>query len=352
MGDGAPAASTITIDAMPYERTVTCPGAYPDGTAYVLTGTSTGSGAVTWAASPSGYSGSCTGTDTWSCDLKVFPSSPGDGVETITVTRGTATDDVTIGFYFEEAHTCFLAQSVNGAYNVGLSDLDAVATWENLGTSALDVTQGTGTAQPTFRTAIVGGQPVVRCDGGDVVIAAAASDWPFLNNGNDFTVETIAATSSSNPNALQALVATADGNLGTNRGVLHAYDDRAGSSRNDSLLTSMANGTTFQFATAAANGTVASAVFHGIQAVLDEGGGSEWNTYVDGTARVTVASVTGYSASDPQLPLSICQANSLWPLTGDLFRVLIYQFPLTATQRGINQAVDEWALGGTLPVTP
>jgi hypothetical protein len=284
--------------------------------------------------------------------VDVDPDAVGEGVETVTVTRGSATDTETIGFYVDGEHSCFLAQSVNGSYNSGLANADAIATWVNLGSSAKNVTQGTGSAQPSYRTAVVGGQPVVRCDGGDLIAASSATDWAFLNNGNDFTVEIVAATSSSNPNALQALVATADGNGAANRGILHAYDDRAGSSRNDSLLTSLSNGTSFQFATAAANGTVASAVFHGLQNVLDEGTGSEWNSYVDGTARITVASVTGYSAGDPQLPLSICQANSLWPLTGDSFRVLIYQSALTSTQRGINKAVDEWALGGTLPVTP
>jgi hypothetical protein len=39
-------------------------------------------------------------------------------------------------------------------------------------------------------------------------------------------------------------------------------------------------------------------------------------------------------------------------LTGDVTKVLIYASSLTSTQRGINLAVDEWALGGTLPVTP
>ena len=57
--------------------------------------------------------------------------------------------------------------------------------------------------------------------------------------------------------------------------------------------------------------------------------------------------------STPLGPLTLCaETDAGVPLTGDLFRVLIYASALTSTQRGINLAVDEWALGGTLPVTP
>ena len=38
-------------------------------------------------------------------------------------------------------------------------------------------------------------------------------------------------------------------------------------------------------------------------------------------------------------------------MTGSVFRVMIYQSALSSTQRGINKAVDEWALGGTLPAS-
>mgnify|MGYP000160805457 CR=1 FL=1 len=68
---------------------------------------------------------------------------------------------------------------------------DAVATWTNLGSSAKNVTQGTGSAQPSYRTAVVGGQPVVRCDGGDRVVGALASDWDFMVDSTDKTVEDV-----------------------------------------------------------------------------------------------------------------------------------------------------------------
>ncbi len=327
--------ASVTLDAPAYTRTVTA-------SSYTLTGTSTGSGAVSWAASPSGASGACTGTDTFSCDVTVTPDATGEGVEVITVTRGAATDTETIGFYVAGAHSVFLAQNVDGTYNSSLTNLDAVATWQNVGTSALDVTQGTGAAQPTFRTSIVGGQPVVRCDGGDRVAAAAASDWTFLHNGTDWTVDSVgatvsgagvyAATSSTNAAhgfALIDLTATY---------TLRVYN-----------ATPTAN---FNFGKAGHT----AGLFHLSSVVLDDdgGAGADASIFVDALTVATAARASTYSATATPNPFGICAFSGTLStaLTGDLFRVLIYQSALTSTQRGINKAVDEWALGGTLPVTP
>ena len=94
----ATTAPTITIDALPYARTVTC-------SSYTLTGTAPGAGAVTWSASPSGASGACTGTTSWSCVVDVDPDATGEGVETITVAQSGATSaTATIGFYVDGEH--------------------------------------------------------------------------------------------------------------------------------------------------------------------------------------------------------------------------------------------------------
>ena len=350
----AGATASVTIDAMPYTRTVACPGPYPTGVAYTLTGTSTGSGAVTWSASETLDSGTCTGTDTFSCELKVFPSGVGDGVNTITVTRGGATDTVEMGFYFyDQLHTCFLSQNVNGSYNSGLADLDAVTTWENVGTSALDVTQGTAAAKPTFRTGIVGGQPVVRCDGGDRLANSSTSAYIFMTDGSDWSATSVAATSSANPNALSPIVATSTGATAS-RGVIFAYEDRAASSKNDTALLFMSNGAATVFFTTPANDTVVSGLFHDITWWLDDdgGGGNDGFIDADGTTILSTPSTAAY-ASSVHTAMTICAvADGSILLNGDLFRVIIYQSALTSTQRGINKAVDEWALGGTLPVTP
>jgi hypothetical protein len=57
----------------------------------------------------------------------------------------------------------------------GLSDGNAVSQWDDASRSGWNVTQGTAGARPTYKTAIQGGQPVVRCDGGDRLINSSVS---------------------------------------------------------------------------------------------------------------------------------------------------------------------------------
>lgn len=329
----------VTIAAMPFTRTVTC-------STYTLTGTSTGSGAVSWSASPSGASGACTGTDSWSCVVDVDPDAVGEGVEVVTVTRGTATDTETIGFYVDGEHSCWLAQSINGTYNSGMVNADAVATWTNLGSSALNVTQGTGSAQPSYRTAVVGGQPVVRCDGGDDLTASTAADWTFLNDGTDWSVEFIKKQTA----AFSQHIVSTRANSGLAFGVI------MGDINTQNMQSLVSNSATNVSAFQATN-TDTISVFHNAMHVLDDDGGAgvDLTNYLNGTSVATGSRTGSYSSTAPGTGVRICAAGggaaAFW-FGGDLFRVHIYQSALSSTQRGINKAVDEWALGGTLPVTP
>jgi hypothetical protein len=327
-----PSNGVFALDAMPFTRTVTC-------STYTVTGTSPVE--PTWSASPSGASGACTGSESFSCVVDVNPTNVGEGVETITITSGVQTKTVTIGFYVDGEHSCFLSQSVNGTYNSGMTNADAVATWENLGSSALDVTQGTGSAQPSYRTAVVGGQPVVRCDGGDRVAASTASDWVFMGDGTDTTIE---VTEKSNSGT--GFFVTTSGNDAATLQQMNMMR------RTSSFRTIITGATT---AVTVDSGAVVSAtVFDLLSSITDDDGGAGVDVTLrqNDVSRNTAASTAAYATS-ASAPLNICASNNIsFPLTGDLFRVLIYQSALTSTQRGINKAVDEWALGGTLPVTP
>jgi hypothetical protein len=275
----------------------------------------------------------------------------GEGVDTVTVTRGAASASVTMGFYVDGAHSCFLAQSVDGDYNSTLSDLDAVATWVNLRPSELDVTQGVGAAQPTFRTGIVGGQPVVRCDGGDRVAASTASDWIFLVNGTDWTVDANLSPTLANPGVNSMIVVNGPSSPTTNY-MFAAHRDLSVNEGYIGRLYNAASATTIAL-NGSAN-TFPVMKFSILQAILDDNGGAgdDAFAFVNAANAGTAASTAAY-ASAAAAPLNICAfSDGGNALTGDLFRVLIYQSALTSTQRGINKAVDEWALGGTLPVTP
>ncbi len=49
----------------------------------------------------------------------------------------------------------------------GLSDDDSVATWEDESGNGFDATQTIGSLQPTYKTSILNGKPIVRADGFD-----------------------------------------------------------------------------------------------------------------------------------------------------------------------------------------
>lgn len=324
--------STVTIDAMPYTRTVTCD-------TITVTGTYTGTAPTGWSASPSGDTGSCTdlGGGTFSCVVDVDPDASGEGVETITI----GNDTVDIGFYVAGSHSCFLAQSVDGSYNSTLADSDPVATWENLGSSALDVTQGTAANQPTLRTSIVGGNPVVRCDGGDNLAAATASDWAFIDDGTGSTLDTMTMASTS---AVMTIASTSTGS-GTNKGFGHRYNTTF---RGSFFI---ASGLTVSINLTGANNTLPSGTFSSLVTTVDDAASPKVTLYANGSSIASGSNIL--VAGSPANPLTLCATPTpTFALTGDLFRVIIYQSALDATQRGINQAVDEWALGGTLPVTP
>jgi hypothetical protein len=325
----------VRIDAMPFARTVTCSD-------YTLTGTAPGAGAVSWAASPSGASGACTGTTSWSCVVDVAPDAVGEGVETITVSQSGATGGtVTIGFYFEGEHSCFLAQSYDGAYNSGKADLAAVATWVNLGSSALNVTQATGSAQPTHRTGIVNGQPMVRFDGTDRLTAALPADWIFLHDGTGATIDSISMTSVSQTGAIATTSST-----GFTTGIRHRVNGSF--TAQYSLLNGVAAGSVSSAASALTSGA-----FDALTSTASAADTPDLTLYINNVSVGTPVDAPSFPAGNPTTALSIGATGAgVNPLTGDLFRVMAYVSSLSATQRAINKAVDEWALGGTLPVTP
>lgn len=56
---------------------------------------------------------------------------------------------------------------LDSRYISGLSDGNAIGSWPDKSGNAYDPTQATAAAKPTYKTAIQGGNPVARFDGGD-----------------------------------------------------------------------------------------------------------------------------------------------------------------------------------------
>lgn len=333
----------VTINAMPYARTVAMDS-------ITISGTATESPtSITWSASPSGLSGSFTPGASWSGSVSI----PNGGVETITVTAtnafGSDTDTVTVGFYVGGAHTFLNAQNIDGSYNSTLVNNDPVTTWRNLGSSALDVTQSTATAKPTYRTNFVNGQPVVKGDGGDYMVAALASDWRFLHEDTRNHVYGAAKLISG---TTQIGVYGTSQVSSTNEGVVF-YTTIS----NDRISRLIRNNTPtniiLQTPTAVAwpEGTQ----WYDFDNLHDGTLGSlEGKIYINNVL-INEASASGSysSGTGPFAPLTIMSsANANRIGAQEWFSFLIYNGSvLDNSQRAVNHSVTEWALGGTLPLT-
>ena len=112
----------------------------------------------------------------------------------------------------------------------------------------------------------------------------------------------------------------------------------------------MGNGATLPFAYVGANDSISQRFWHSQSTILNDDGGAGADAfhYVDGVLLSSTITSVAYSAGTPVQQFRIGMSTVVAP---DVWRVMVYQSALTTTQQDINKAVDEWAFGGTLPVT-
>tara|TARA_R110002126_G_scaffold53768_1_gene145693 strand:- start:193 stop:888 length:696 start_codon:yes stop_codon:yes gene_type:complete len=77
---------------------------------------------------------------------------------------------------------------VDSRYITGLSDGNAVSTWNDRSRNSNNATQATASWQPTYQTAEQGGQPLVKFDGSDDRMATAAVVTTVTDNWTLFSV--------------------------------------------------------------------------------------------------------------------------------------------------------------------
>lgn len=340
-----PPPTAIDIDALPYTRTLVCGS-------YTLTGTSAGADLVEWSVSPGSASGACSGTDTWSCVVTVSPTSAATATPTVTVTASTSggelTDTVALGFFPGSAYSCYLAQNVDASYNSTLANGDAVATWQDSTTNNRDLTQGTAGAQPSVRLQVVGAnsQPMVSCDGGDVIAASTAAAWTFLHNGSPRTVVGGAITRSDNPTVNQTL-ASNKANTDASRGYRLLLMD---SGINDSVRLQVGDNSAGILTVNLAADTAPSARLNLITDVVDDDPGDDGFIYANDLSTASAAATGPFSASNGSA-LALCASASSPSgyLTGMLSHLITYDRLLTSGEIDAAEAAAEWAYGQTAP---
>jgi hypothetical protein len=342
-----------------YSKPVTCTGSQ------LVKLTVTGEpDTVVWETDPAETDGSCTESGgVWNCTVTATPTASGDGVQTATFT---ATNDfgfdivtLDIGFYVTGSHSCFLSQNINGNNNVGLSDSDPVSEWVNLGSSGIDILQGTSANQPSFATNVVNGSPAVEFDGNDLILDTTPSNWSFLTDGTGFVVS---LTYLQNIGDNLAIVSTTKticwSGDSTNYGYCFGNDNRSSVSR---INRCQYNFVGYYF------------IPGYFYLYMDSDESCEDNVFINNTMRYTGSDTVegrvyvytngslrgnqgyhGLDAIGSTGALSVggpASASGAF-LVGYVFSHLFYSVDLTDTQRGINDQVDEWVLGGELPVTP
>ncbi len=348
-GTDAPSGNDVTIDLTEptYERPVTCTGEY------TLTGTATGATSVTWRAEPNGGDPvACTGTSSWSCAVTISPDAAGEGVETISITAsstsGKAIARQDVGFYVTGAHDCFLSQDVDGDGNATLVDNDLVSTWVNLANANRSLT-ASSTARPSFQVGVGSGvyvQPLVQFDGNDLIVDNVAADWNWMHNGTvTTTFETVVKPAAATD--LQAVFSTTAGtsSCGQNTFVGVCLRTNLLSSDFAEYIIKNASGDALSLS------TTSHLVDGKYQLIQLTNSLTTGTAYIDGTSRGSGAIGT-VTTNDASSPFRIGGGNAVHYLTGPVFRVVLYQDDLDSTQRAINKAVDEWALGNSLPVNP
>jgi hypothetical protein len=201
----------------------------------------------------------------------------------------------------------------------GKADGDAIGQWDDASGNAKHATQATGTKQPTYKTAILNGRPVVRFDGGD------ALQTPSIDL-SAATGVTVLVVFNSTVNATDQMVFEFSDNYNNWPDAFNLLR------KSDNAAEVGAKGASYAQATA---GTVTSA--HAlISAVINRAKtareSSGWKNGASTASSNTSNNLTGTFGNRP-LNIGSRNAASLF-LTGDIAELILFSRFLTGGERG------------------
>ena len=243
------------------------------------------------------------------------------------VSRGTITpftpDQVT-GIYAWYRADLGTYQTVSGS--AATADGDPVGEWQDQSGSALHVTQGTAGNRPTLQLSELYGRPVLRFDGtNDYLQAAAAADWKFLHDGSDFLALVVWKSALTNPNTDYGLLDTGGMASADTGFALNTSDTSPRISTMQTTVEKGAGGGVHAALAAPVNGSVAMGEWH-ISAAFRRAGG-ELTIHNDGHwGGDDSGAYSSPSSSNPTYPLTIAARGNgtQFRLAGDIAEVILY----------------------------
>ena len=203
----------------------------------------------------------------------------------------------------------------------GLNDGDYVTTWSDSSGNSADVTQSTEANKPTYQTNEVNGQPIVRFDGGDALIASDVYQWDYSTGFSIFIV----SKGNDSPSGTEYIF---DNGVGDNNGIAFPRIE------SDDDITIGIGGVG---AVTCANNHHSYSAFQILTCIYD---GSDWSIRQNGAT----ATITAGGDSDPSgsisgggttnfLAVGARGTDGTINYDGDVAEVIVYGVNLSSTDR-------------------
>lgn len=235
------------------------------------------------------------------------------------------------------------------ADSLSLSDGDPIDTLADSDSGTYSLTASSG-ARPTYTANALNGLPVMTFSGAQWLTSGTTNSWAFLNQSTGGTVVSVwKAGNVSDPNTLYGLYGTNGGTVSVD-GCYCLFDDRASVPRNE--LIAMASRDSvggFNLNITASSSFTANAP-HVLSSIHDNANGTAASRLLNGVDGGSLAGnntgTNSVSVSNPAraFQLGAC-GNNVFPLTGYIAEVCVFNSVLTSTNRQLTEGYLAWKWG-------